>query len=586
MNNHYTTERNVQILIAVLKANNISKIIASPGTTNICFVASAQQDPFFTIYSAPDERSAGYIACGMAAESGEPIVISCTGATASRNYMPALTEAFYRKLPILAITSSRRNSRIGHNFDQVTDRTQLPKDVTKLSVQLPIILDADNEWAVNVAANKAVLELNHRGKGPVHINLETDYSRIYDVKELPETRIMKRYTNTCKLPNIKASKVAIFVGAHERWSEELTDSVDKFCAKYNAIVLCDHTSNYKGKYRAFANVCAAQRDYTSVMLSVDLIIHIGNVAASFYSVNTKAVWRVNEDGEIRDTFRKLTCVFEMTECEFFALYANKDIACKKEQFLIEFRAEETMVRSAVNETVNKLPFSNAWIASQTAHLLPTNSVLHLGIQNSLRFWDFFEVPESVLSYCNTGGFGIEGSLSTVIGAALANPNKIFYVVLGDLAFFYDFNSLGNRHLCCNIRILLVNNGRGTEFRLTGNPGAMFGDDADKYIAAAGHYGQKSKDLVRHYAEDLGFTYLSAEDKESYMTVRDKFLSVTSDSPMLLEVFTNSSDENDALTAITTSVTTPVKTFIREVKNVTRQIVGEKGTQALSTLLRK
>ena len=174
MNSHYTTERNVQILISVLKANNIKNVVASPGTTNICFIASIQQDPFFNIYSAPDERSAGYIACGMAAETGEPVVISCTGATASRNYMPALTEAYYRKLPILAITSSRRSSKIGHNYDQVTDRTQLPKDIAKLSVQMPVVLDTDNEWAVNIAANKAVLELNHRGKGPVHINLETD----------------------------------------------------------------------------------------------------------------------------------------------------------------------------------------------------------------------------------------------------------------------------------------------------------------------------------------------------------------------------------------------------------------------------
>ena len=61
-----------------------------------------------------DERSAAYIACGMAEESGEPVVLSCTGATASRNYMPGLTEAFYRKLPVLAITSSQDISKIGH----------------------------------------------------------------------------------------------------------------------------------------------------------------------------------------------------------------------------------------------------------------------------------------------------------------------------------------------------------------------------------------------------------------------------------------------------------------------------------------
>ena len=82
-----------------------------------------QNDSFFEMYSAADERSAAYIACGLAAESGEPVVLSCTGATASRNYMPGLTEAFYRKLPLIAITSSKSSSMIAQLVAQVTDRT-------------------------------------------------------------------------------------------------------------------------------------------------------------------------------------------------------------------------------------------------------------------------------------------------------------------------------------------------------------------------------------------------------------------------------------------------------------------------------
>ena len=102
----YTNERNVQIVIALLKAHGIHRVIASPGTTNMTFVVSIENDPWFQVWSSVDERSAAYLACGMAAETGEPVVISCTGATASRNYMPGLTEAYYRKLPVLAITSS------------------------------------------------------------------------------------------------------------------------------------------------------------------------------------------------------------------------------------------------------------------------------------------------------------------------------------------------------------------------------------------------------------------------------------------------------------------------------------------------
>ena len=101
---HYSTDKSVQIVLSLLKAHGIKRIIASPGTTNQKLVVSMQSDPFFEIYSSVDERSAAYIACGLAEETGDPVVITCTGATASRNYMSGLTEAFYRILPILAIT--------------------------------------------------------------------------------------------------------------------------------------------------------------------------------------------------------------------------------------------------------------------------------------------------------------------------------------------------------------------------------------------------------------------------------------------------------------------------------------------------
>ena len=76
---YYTDERAVQIILYLLKANGIKKIVASPGTTNITFVGSVQQDPWFEVYSSVDERSAAYIACGLAEQSREPVVLTCTG---------------------------------------------------------------------------------------------------------------------------------------------------------------------------------------------------------------------------------------------------------------------------------------------------------------------------------------------------------------------------------------------------------------------------------------------------------------------------------------------------------------------------
>ena len=116
-----------------------------------------------------------------------------------------------------------------------------------------------------------------------------------------------------------------------------------------------------------------------------------------------------------------------------------------------------------------------------------------------------------------------------------------------MAFFYDMNSIGNRHVGNNIRLMVINNGRGTEFRMYNHKGARFGEDADDYIAAAGHFGDKSSVLIKQYAEALGFEYLSANDKESYLNNLEQFTNPSiTDKPILFEVFTDTQDENEAL----------------------------------------
>ena len=545
--NYYTAERNAQILIYLLNVHNIKKIVISPGSTNDAFVYSVQQDGFFELYSAADERSAAYIACGLAEESGEPVVLSCTGATASRNYIPALTEAYYRKIPILAVTSALPASRIGHNIPQMIDRTNPLNDIVKLSVQIPVIKDKEDEWNCEVAINKAILELNHRGKGPVHINLATSYSRDFSVRKLPPTRVIRRITEKNLFPEMSTGKIGIFCGAHSKWSKKLIEVVDAFCEKYNAVVIYDHTSNYSGKYGVLASLISRQKNEIPYLKDIELLIHIGNISGAYLKLGMNQVWRVNPDGAICDTFRKLNYVFEMEEEVFFEEYLNREVTIVSDN---RYKKEGQEQYMNLVENMPELPFSNAWIAQQTAHLLPQNSVLHLGILNSLRCWNFFEVPKTVRVYSNTGGFGIDGCVSTLIGASLADINKIYFGVVGDLAFFYDMNVLGNRHVGSNVRILIINNGCGTEFKNYSHLAAKFGTATDDYIAAAGHYGNKSKLLVKNYAENLGFKYFSASTKEEYKKILPIFTSsMNTEKSLLVEVFTNSQDESDALKAI-------------------------------------
>lgn len=546
-NRGYSEEQAVQILIALLKEHKIRKVIASPGTTNVTFIRSIQNDSDFELYSCVDERSAAYMACGMAEESGEIVCLSCTGATASRNYFSGLTEAFYRKLPILAITSTQLVSKVGHNVAQVIDRSSPPKDTVKHSVTLPFVKDRTDFWDCVDKVNIALLELTRNGGGPVHINLQTCYRPNYNVYELPYVRTIRRVNSLEEFPKLPQGRIAIFIGSHKKMNKKLTESIDRFCEVNNAVVFCDHTSGYNGRYKVLYALVASQ--LKNIIEKPDLLISIGEITGDYYSLKIGAndqIWRVNEDGEVRDPIGRLTYVFDMKEEIFFDEYSkNSESKVKKDYFDI--------CQKQLKELYSKLPelpFSNIWVASKLANKIPENSVVHLGILNSLRAWNFFELPSTVSSNANVGGFGIDGCLSSLIGASLNNRNKLYFLVLGDLAFFYDMNALGNRHIGKNVRILIVNNGKGTEFRNYGHYAASFGEEVDNYIAAARHFGNKSDTLVRHYAEDLGFLYLSAQNKDEFIENREIFTdSKIGDKPIIFEVFTNNEDESRALECI-------------------------------------
>ena len=115
---------------------------------------------------------------------------------------------------------------------------------------------------------------------------------------------------------------------------------------------------------------------------------------------------------------------------------------------------------------------------------------------------------------------------------------------------------------------------------------MFGADADAYMAAAGHYGNKSKDLVKHYAEDLGFEYMSASSKDEFNLVYQRFVTADMhDKPMLFEVFTDSKYESDALLAISTCLKTDKDVKHEKIVETAKKVLGE-GYKTVSDIYHK
>ncbi|WP_320167927.1 thiamine pyrophosphate-binding protein [Mangrovibacterium marinum] len=578
MNTFYSSEKSIQILIALLKAHKIKKVVTSPGGTNMMLNASLQYDGSFDIYSSIDERSAAYIACGIATESGEPVMITCTGATASRNYMPGLTEAFYRKLPILVVTGTQDMRRLGNLYDQVIDRTVHAKDVVTFSTYIPSVRDEKDADSAALKINQAISALTLNGGGPSHINLETIYSKDLSIKQLPTVKIIRRIDYDDEFPELPDGKIAIFIGSHKQFSTQETALIDKFCEHHNAVVFCDHTSGYKGEFRQLDALLHMQN--ASCLQDIRLLIHLGEVSGDHFNMGSRAqeVWRVNKDGQLRDRYGKLTYLFNTSESHFLKSYTAQ-YKQTGTSFLQACKDDYKMHYAAVP----KLPFSNIWMAKQLAPRLPENSTIHFGILTSLRSWDFFEISKTINSASNVGGFGTDGMLSSLLGASLVNPQKLYFGIVGDHAFFYDMNALGNRHLGNNLRILLVNNGKGCEFTHHLNPGHIFKNDVDLYIAAAGHFGNKSQSLVRNYARNLGMEYMTAGTKEEFVQNMDIFIDPKISKSCVFEVFTNDFDENEALKLITS--TGKIDEMKKGVKDGVKNIVGQKGVNMIKGLFK-
>lgn len=159
--------------------------------------------------------------------------------------------------------------------------------------------------------------------------------------------------------------------------------------------------------------------------------------------------------------------------------------------------------------------------------------------------NFFNLDESIDVNCNVGGFGIDGPVSTLVGMSLADVNKKYFGLIGDLAFFYDMNIIGNRHIQNNLRILLINNQRGEEFRINPDIENVIGDEADEFIAAARH----NIGGAKNWAVANNFIYMSANTEGEFIKQIDDFCTKECCYPILFEVFTTNENEKEALMKI-------------------------------------
>lgn len=544
----YSDKKNILQLAALLIEHNVKKIVLCPGSRNSPIVQTLANHPFFSCYSVADERSAAFFAIGLALHGGQPAAICCTSGSALLNIHPAVSEAFYQQVPLVVISADRPSAWIGQMDGQTLPQPGVFGSIIKKSVQLPEIHTEEDEWYCNRLINETLLELNHHGKGPVHINVPISEPLFnFATEELPKVRVITRYQGL----NVYDREYNSLIDRLNKYNRRMIIAgqmslIYLFEKKYSKLLykhfvwLTEHIGNKTVPGIPVKNFDTALYTLPEEQLEKmvpDLVITYGGHIVSkrlkefLRKHPPREHWHVSLDGEVVDLFGSLTTVIEMDPFEFL----------EKIAYLLENRTSEfPRVWEYYTRSIPEPEFAYSEMAAIGSLIksLPTPAALHLGNSSSIRYAQLYALPEEVEVCCNRGINGIEGSLSTAIGYSVCS-DKLNFVVIGDLSFFYDMNALWNTNFGCNLRILMLNNGGGEIFHTL--PGLDMESKTHRFVTA------NHKTTAKGWAEERGFTYFSVHNTEELVAAMETFTQPTPhNQPMFMEVFTDATEDTRLL----------------------------------------
>ena len=545
----YSDKKSILQLAALLKAHGVRKMVLCPGSRNAAIVHTFANIEEFTCYSITDERSAGFFAIGLSLQGGGPAAVCCTSGSALLNLHPAVAEAYYQQIPLIVISADRPAAWIGQMDGQTLPQPNVFGSLVKMSVNLPEVQTKEDEWHCNRLINEAILETTHHGKGPVHINVpisEPIYR--FTAKELPEARVITRYQglnvydrdykelieklNSYQKRMVVVGQMTLIYQFDKKFIKPLSK---------NFAWLTEHLSNQTIPALPIKNFDVAisgMDEERQEQMKPDLLITYGGHIVSkqlkkyLRSHQPKEHWHITPDGKVADLFGCLTTVIEMDPFEFL----------EKIAFMLDGKPTgypmvwENWCKIHPSP---ELPYSQISVTGDLIKALPAPCALHLANSSTVRYAQLFPLSNEVEVCCNRGVNGIEGSLSSALGYAVAS-DKLNFVIIGDLSFFYDMNALWCTHFHNNLRILVLNNEGGEIFHTL--PGMdKSGGTSRKFITAEHHTS------ARGWAEERGFIYMNATDNDEWQEALKTFASPEEHpQPMLLEVWTNKDEDTRLL----------------------------------------
>lgn len=528
-----------QNILQLCLTKNIKKVIISPGSRNAPLTISFANHPKIEAYSVIDERSAAFMAMGMAQELDEPVAICCTSGSALLNYFPAVAEAFYSDIPLVVIAADRPVERINIGDGQTIQQKNVYGDHVLHSANLYSELVFDelpedakirqkyreaqqhNEREINLALNTAIEK-----KGPVHINVPF-YEPLYDTATeystqpvsidpilQPKTIAAETLEPYAKIWN-RAERKLILVGVNKPDAIE-QEFLDKLAEDPSVLVFSETTSNLhhpdfvsridqliapleiaENPEKAFKEL---QPD---VLLTMGGMVISKKIKAFLRNYQPKHHWHIDSKKAL-NTYFCLNKHFDVTANEFFSQFIPQ-LNPLKSDYRDKWLAVKTKNDQSHERYKEEIPYSDFHVFGQVLKTIPEEQLLHISNSAAIRYAQLFPINPKNEVFCNRGTSGIDGSSSTAVGAARA-AQKDTTLITGDLAFFYDSNAFWNQIVPETFHVIIMNNGGGGIFRIL--PGAKHEDYFKKYFET--RHGRQAQQI----AEEFNFDYSTAHDKES------------------------------------------------------------------------
>lgn len=520
----FSSKRSIQLLAYLLKEYGIFNIVISPGSRNAPLSIHFSETDEFNCYSIVDERSAAFVGLGMAKSEKKPVAITCTSGSASANYYPAITEAFYQNVPLLILTADRPTDFVDIFDGQTIRQNAIFAQHSYGDFQL-LEDGKENADEENFNLIKKAIELCFEKQGPVHINIPLEEPLYQLVSELPtfppiEKTIQKKQY---ELPSNLAAewnlskRILILVGTRD-YSEELEMQLGQLVKNHSVVVLTEATSNIKHP-KFFSHIDRyifnfSEEDFKTY--APDLLVTIGQNVVSkkvkqfLRKAKPKNHWHIHEIWQ-PDTFFSLTEKIE-TQPEIFFKKLLNFIKLEPQPYFNLWDVLRDKRDLKHKDYCLKTPFSDFKFFEILSEKLPENINLHFSNSSAIRYAQLFDFQKNKI-FCNRGTSGIDGSTSTAMGFAMKSAQQTV-LVTGDLGFFYDINGLWNNYIPPYTRIIIFNNGGGDIFKIIPGPGST--NALEEFILTKHH--KNAEYIAKHF----GFSYTKVSDEDTLSRVLDNF----------------------------------------------------------------